>query len=347
MKLRVIKILIFLLLLIFCTTIGCFIYLTQKKEDRSLLCISNINYSNKSSDKSSEEEHFNYKEVKGITNILLCGADFRYWDKSNGRTDSIMILTIDSNLKKVKITSIMRDTYIPIRNHGSQKINSAFAYGGIGLLKDTIEKNLNLKIDYYAVINFQSFVDIVDYLQGVDVDVKKNEIKELNKYINDNAIERKNVKFVENPGVQLLNGTQALSYVRIRYNVGGDYSRTERQRIVLNKLIEKMKGISVVKYPKIARELWDNIDTDISFMKALNLAYTIYNMDNKNLDTLQIPINSISKGQIYGKKGWVILTDLKQNGEALDSFIYKDKKYSDKDLDINRANRVLNEYFNK
>ena len=123
-----------------------------------------------------------YKTENGITNILLIGTDGRPGEK-NSRSDSMMILTIDGKNKSLKLTSLARDTYVDIPGHGKQKLTHAYVYGQESLLIDTIEKNFELDIQDYATVNFYSFMDIVDTLGGVQVDVQDGEIKEMNKFI--------------------------------------------------------------------------------------------------------------------------------------------------------------------
>ena len=124
----------------------------------------------------------NFQSEKGITNILLAGTDGRPGEK-NSRSDAMMILTVDSKNKSLKLTSLNRDTFVNIPGHGEEKLTHAYAYGGINLLVETIENNFEVDIQNYAVVDFYSFMDIVDALGGVEVDVHKNEINEINKFI--------------------------------------------------------------------------------------------------------------------------------------------------------------------
>ena len=134
-------------------------------------------------DNSELEEEVNYNEVKGLINILMIGIDDRGTQEPI-RADAIMILTLDANNKKMKLTSIMRDTYVEIPGHGSEKINHAFAYGGINLMTETIEKNFNISIEQYVKINFDGFKDLADSVGGLDVKVKNyEELNELNRCI--------------------------------------------------------------------------------------------------------------------------------------------------------------------
>ena len=161
-----------------------------------------------------------FQEVKGITNVLLIGVDARDLDEPC-RSDSMIIATIDNNNKKVKLTSLFRDTLVDIPGHGEAKLNSAYMLGGPELLLETVKETYNISIDKYIIINFWGFEAIVDYIGGIEVDVKDYQLEELNKYIGEST--GGNDCPVEEAGVQTLNGKQALSYARIRYNIGNEY----------------------------------------------------------------------------------------------------------------------------
>lgn len=147
----------------------------------------------------------NFQSEKGITNILLAGTDGRPGEK-NSRSDAMMILTVDSKNKSLKLTSLNRDTYVDIPGHGEEKLTHAYAYGGVNLLVETIENNFEIDIQNYAVVDFYSFMDIVDALGGVEVDVHKNEINEINKFIKNETYkwsgETTPMQLIENSGVQ-------------------------------------------------------------------------------------------------------------------------------------------------
>lgn len=283
----------------------------------------------------------NLKEVEGITNILLLGADYRPGE-TVGRTDSMMILTIDNVHKKIKTTSLMRDTYVEIPKFKDDKLNHSFAYGGVELLKSTIEKNFKVKIDNYVLVNFKSFKELIDLVGGVEVDVKEYEIEELNKYIPESK--GKNVEPIKTTGKHLLNGTQALSYARIRYVGNGDYERTERQRYIVGELIEKLKEINPVKYPEIIDTMLPHVKTNMPIKDILNLAYTVYKIDNLSFKTLQIPVSEISSGRIYGNRGWVLLSDLEQDANILNDFIFEDIPLDKTKLDFNSFNEAMSKY---
>lgn len=135
--------------------------------------VKNKIYSNSDVIKNSE-----YKEVPGITNVLLIGTDARTLDEQS-RSDSIIIATLDNNNKKIKLTSLFRDTLVNIPGYGEQKLNTAYALGGPSLLLETISDTYDIHIDKYAVINFWGFEAIIDQIGGIEVDVKDYQLEEL------------------------------------------------------------------------------------------------------------------------------------------------------------------------
>lgn len=139
-------------------------------------------YINKSSQKSARVIDTNYDVIDGIKNILVVGIDDRGGEKIT-RADSIMLISIDKNREKLKFTSIMRDAYVKIPNHDYDKINHSYAFGGVELLRKTLETNYNIQIDNYVVIDFSGFKNIIDTIGGIPIDIKENEIKELNRCI--------------------------------------------------------------------------------------------------------------------------------------------------------------------
>lgn len=296
-------------------------------------------YSN--SDISDITTEDSFEEVPGITNILLIGTDARDLNE-RARSDSIIIATIDNNTKKLKLSSIMRDTFVDIPGYGEQKINAALALGGPELLIKTIKENFNFTLDKYVMVNFWGFEDIIDGIGGIEVDVKDYEIPEINKYIG----EVRDVKSppLTTPGLQHLDGQQALAYARIRKVGNGSYERTERQRRVLDIVAEKMMDVSVVKYPGLLYDLLPSVKTNIEPLTLLNYSYTVSKFGELKFEQLQIPATELSQGGLYRNKGWVLLTDKEQNGKILNDFIYNDKPYSSEDIDKDHFNSVMANY---
>lgn len=296
----------------------------------------NVDYSN------LELEEPLYKEVKGITNILLIGIDARESNEAS-RSDAMIILTIDSNNEKVKLTSIMRDSYVDIPTYKTAKINAAFAKGGPQLLMKTIEANFRLKLEKYIIVDFHGFEDIVDAVGGIEVDVSESERKELNKYIG----ETREVKSpaLTKSGYQKLDGQQALAYARIRYN-DSDYRRTERQREVLSILANKLLKTSVVNYPKVMNSILDCVTTNIKPEMLLNYAYTVSKFDNMKIEQLQIPMTELSWGGYY-KGEWLLLLDKDQNATVMNDFIFTDKEPNVDELDMDAFNAVIEGYLGR
>jgi LCP family protein required for cell wall assembly len=169
------------------------------------------------------------EESYEVINIDLFGLDRRSKEEA-ARSDSIMIISIDKKHNKIKMSSIMRDTYVKIKDHGETKINHAYAYGGPQLAIRTLNENFNLDIRDYIAVDFFNAEEIIDAMGGITIDINQDEIA----LLNNNAlgvanIEEKSVDKISKTGPQTLNGLQAVAYSRIRYTAGGDFVRTERQ----------------------------------------------------------------------------------------------------------------------
>ena len=285
-----------------------------------------------------------FKEVEGITNVLLIGVDARDLDEPC-RSDSMIIATLDNNNKKVKLTSLFRDTLVDIPGHGEAKLNAAYMLGGPELLMKTVKETYNVSIDKYIIINFWGFETIVDYIGGIEVDVKDYQLEELNKYIGEST--GGNDCPVEKTGIQTLNGKQALSYARIRYNVGDEYERTDRQREVIFKVIEKLQNTKPSKYLGIMNTMLEYIKTNIDPLEALNMAYTIYKLPSLDVEQLQIPLVALSETRNYKELGSVFLMDRLQNASILYNFIYENKYPNEEEFNYDSLKTELQKYANQ
>ena len=266
----------------------------------------------------------NYQSEKGITNILLAGTDGRPGEE-NSRSDAMMILTIDSKNKSLKLTSLNRDTYVNIPGHGEQKLTHAYAYGGANLLAETIENNFELDIQNYAVVDFYSFMDIVDALGGVEVDVHENEIKEINKFIKKETYnwsgETEPMKLIEHSGVQKLNGYQTLSYARIRKN-DSTQERDRRQRQVIEGLMNGVKDLPVSKYPKLLDTIMPYVKTNMKPTEIIGLAGKVLGIGNLSINQIEFPFADASTPVTLPTKGFVIKFD-ESSLDTLHNFIFK------------------------
>lgn len=307
--------------------------------------------------KANEEKKVDYEEVEGITNVLLIGTDGRTEDEA-ARADSIIIATLDNNNKKVKLTSIIRDTVVDIPEYGEDKINAAFFYGsselnddgklrgfegGADLLMDTIEDNFDIHLDKYVIVNFWGFEEIIDEIGGIEADIKDYEIDEVNKYIGEST--GVNSPPITETGLQTLNGQQALSYARIRYVGNGGFERSERQSKVLFQIATKLKEVNPLKYVSIANTLSKQVKTNMDIPEALNLAYTIYKLPSLDFEQLQIPQTElIARDNLYKDRGWCLLIDLEQSAKIMHDFIFNNKLPNPDEFDLNSVINVAAAY---
>lgn len=265
-----------------------------------------------------DKEAAKFDEEQGIINILLIGLDGRE-SMEDSRTDSIILATLDTNNKRVKLTSFMRDMYLPIPGYKDNRINTAYFLGGPELLMKTINQDFDLNVQYYASIDFKAFQELVDKLGGVNIEVKDYEIKEINKYIKE--VNGSNATLLGDPGFQELNGQQALSYCRIRKVGNNDFERTDRQRKVLSQLINKAKKTNILKLTDLFTTVIHYVKTNIPTNKLMNIGYTAFKFGGTEVDNLRIPGDGMFEGMnIYGMS--VLVPDLEKNMNYLNRFIF-------------------------
>ncbi|PTS96740.1 transcriptional regulator [Pedobacter sp. HMWF019] len=259
-------------------------------------------------------------------NIALFGVDRRNThDQSN--SDVIIILSINQQKGQVKMSSIMRDTYVNIEGKGMDKINAAFALGGPQLAVKTINQNFEMDIKDYMNVDFYSAAKIVDALGGVMIDVKEAEVPYLNNYLDElvNIGTVSKAEHVSKAGLQRLNGNQAVAYTRIRYVGRGDYERTERQRSVMVALFNQIKNAGQNMFPVLASQVMPNLETSMNNMTMLGFASGILGAKNKAIEQARFPLDKQSTGKRINNI-WYLTTDLKATAVSLHDFIYKDIK---------------------
>lgn len=179
-----------------------------------------------------------------VDNILIIGTDSRDIEKEKGRSDSMILLSVNSKSKTIYMTSFLRDVYVYINDYyGYGKLNAAYSYGGPELLMDTIESNYRIKIDDYVLVSFAACAEVIDAVGGVEITLSDEEAKALNDIliseVNELMGDKRNDDLLEGGGTYNLNGKQALSYSRIRYVGNADFERTSRQREVLTIAMKK------------------------------------------------------------------------------------------------------------
>ena len=258
-----------------------------------------------------------------ITNIALFGVDAE--DGQAGRSDSIMIATIDTHNKKLKLTSIMRDSYVNIDGHGLDKINHAYAFGKAQLSIKTLNENFDLNIQNFVAVNFSSLPKIIDKIGGIELDIDSEELEYINSYIrNVNTINNTNSPSIASSGIQHVDGTQAMAYCRIRYTSGGDYKRTERHREVLSKIFEKILSMSPTTYPSLLNDLLPMVSTNLDGSEIMELGNKILKIGNTTLEQERFPRDGYCEGQMIN--GVYYLTfDKETTVNQLHDYIFEDK----------------------
>lgn len=259
----------------------------------------------------------------GIKNILLLGIDSRTKDEP-ARSDSIMIASIDKKNSTVKITSLMRDMYVPIPGKKDNRINTAYIFGGPSLSIKTINTNFNMDIEDYVEVDFFSLETIINEVGGVPIEIKRAEVKVINQYINNlNDISTDGTKTprVTTSGIQTLTGRQAVAYCRIRYVGRDDFERTERQRRVLNELFKKGKSIGLSNIPNLVAKILPDVQTSLSKTEIIELGIAMLGFSTENLEQSRIPADSSYSDEWVGDM-LVLKPDLVKNTELLHNFIY-------------------------
>lgn len=251
-----------------------------------------INNINKVSNELLENEKEKIKANKpNVTNILLIGTDGRNKNKSFSRSDSMMVLSINDDTKKIVLTSVLRDIYVEIPEHGGNRLNTSYAFGGVKLLKETLKNNLNINIDRYAMVNFYDFIEIIDKVGGVEINITEEEMKYINIFLNEiNILEGNELEkdYLNTYGNILLNGHQALAYSRIRF-IGTDFGRTERQRKVLETLFNNIKNSDISKLNELYFKIAPNVTTDIEENEILELLVNMINFKDYKFEKHCIP----------------------------------------------------------
>ena len=313
-------VLLILTVFILSTFISAYAFLDKMKTVKISKVDEDLGISGKE-DKVIKDEKSDSKD--DVINIALFGGDKRK-KHDPVHSDAIMILSIDKAHNTIKLSSIMRDTYVYVYNHGMTKITHAYAYGGPELAIRTLNENFNLNIRDYAFVDFFGFKDIIESLDGIDVEVKKYEVKEINKYIREVAsIEGKTPTLIKKSGVQHLDGSQALSYSRIRKVGNGDFERTDRQRRVMELLFEKVMNAGITQYPKMVDSILPHVETSLSKMDVIKLGTQILSSDIKGIEQNCFPLadNCIGK-KIDGI--FYIVSDLSETEDEIHKFIYGD-----------------------
>lgn len=263
---------------------------------------------------------------EGFTNFALLGVDSRDGEMEKGvRTDTIIIASLNNKTREVKLVSVYRDTFLDISGGNYQKCNSAFSVGGPKQAIDMLNMNLDLEIEDYVTVDFTVVTDIIDLLGGVEIEVNEAEVPYLNKFLGETAtVSGKKANRVTEPGLQLLDGAQATTYARIRSTKGGDFRRAERQRYVIEKMVEKVLRSDLATINKIIDAVLPKVKTSMSATDIFSYAksFNKYRLG----DSMGFPRYKTTD-TIPGKGSVVIPTTLESNVIDLHEFLYGDEEY--------------------
>jgi LCP family protein required for cell wall assembly len=281
-------------------------------------------------DKGISPEAPNQEET-GIVNILLIGMDRRLKTDA-AHSDSMMIASIDKKKKTIKITSLMRDMYVPIPGKKDNRINTSFMWGGPALAVKTVNTNFNMNIEDYVAVDFYSLEEVIELVGGVPIEIKSKEIKRINEYIyevNTLSGDPPSKDYITEPGLQTLNGRQAVAYCRVRHVGRDDFERTERQRRVLNELFKKGKSLGIAKAPELISTILKHVETSLDRSKILDLSLAMLGFNLPELEQFRIPADDAYTDEWVSDDMLVLKPDIEKNTKLLHEFIYGKKDEPD------------------
>ncbi len=259
---------------------------------------------------------------EGVTNILLLGEEAIDSGSARGRTDIMMIATMNTKDKSYKLTSLMRDMLVQIPENKDNKLNTAYEIGGIPLLYETIELNFDIKLNGYILVGFDDFENVINKLGGVRITLTGEEADYLN---STNYISERSYRNVVE-GSQILNGNQVLGYCRVRYVATGDnqindFGRTSRQRVVLNAIFDQYKSKSLPELVLLLNDILPLLTTDIKKNDFDTYLKTAMNTGVSEIQNLRIPADhTFEEG--YVRKMSVLIPDIPENVRILHEFIF-------------------------
>lgn len=281
------------------------------------------------------------EELQGYRTIAILGLDTRTdsYGTGNNRSDCIMLAILNQETKEINLVSVYRDTYFDLPGIGLDKATHAYAYGGAELALSTLNTNLDLDITEFVTVNFNSVVDCVDALGGIELDITSEEVKYINGYIHElNWVTSKSVEDITTPGLQHVNGVQAVAYSRIRYTAGGDYKRTERMRTVMGKMLEKAKTLSIAELNKAVDVILPEIYTNINSKEILSIIPNIATY--KINETIGWPYET--RGATIDGVWYGPAITLESNVKKLHIDVYKQEDYEPTSTVKQISNQIIN-----
>lgn len=280
--------------------------------------------------------------LKGYRNIAFFGVDSRDGSLETGaRSDSIMVVSINQETKDVKITSIYRDTCMQVPGYGLTKATHAYAYGGATLAMSMLNTNLDLDITEFATVDFGVLAKIIDGLGGVEIDVSDAEFSLINKLIDEqNRVTGSDSPHLDSSGYQLLNGTQATAYARIR-KIDSDFKRAERQRIVLSKIFEKAKTADIGTLLNLIDTVLPEVYTNLSSTELIALAKDVFSYNIA--DQAGFPFEKTTGSLPSDGLSYVFAQGFEQNVKELHAYLFENEDYLPSTTVIEISNDIYNQ----
>ncbi len=259
-----------------------------------------------------------------VTSILLIGTDARNASE-RGRSDSMILVSLNSRTKSMYLTSFMRDAYVEIPGHGKDKLNAAYSYGGAALLMDTLELNYGVSVDDCMNVSFSGFAGVIDAFGGVEITMSDAEAQALNEIliseVNELMGDARDADLLDGGGSYQLNGKQALSYSRIRYVGNADFERTSRQREVMTQLFANLKTRMVTAVPELVSSALPHVGTNMSTGEMYLLSLRAPFVLGYDIEQIQIPADGTWSGQTMGGQS-VLTVDFAENKKILQETVY-------------------------
>ncbi len=315
---------ILILVIVFCVSFYAYAYNLLKKVNHVTL--------------DEEELGITTNEYESYTNIALLGLDSRQ-DTNSGRSDANVILTIDKKNKKIKLTSIARDSYVNIEGRGKDKLTHAYAFGKSQLAVKTLNQNFDLEISDYVTINFFGLARIIDYIGGITIDIDQKELNELNSniipYTDFGDIKSEKIK---SAGIQKVSGPQAVCYARIRHT-DSDVERGNRQKEVLTAMFAAVKDMNALKLPEVAKLVLSECETSLTTNDIMDIGtWTILN--SPQFEQISLPNDNVKgTGKTIGGV-WYYVYDIESAKKEIKDFIFEENYYSPEEVQKRAAEQT-------
>lgn len=266
-------------------------------------------------------------EKEGYTTIALFGGDSRDGQLEAGtHADTMILAAINNKTKEIRMISVYRDTLLKQADDTYKKANNAYFCGGPTEAINMLNRNLDLDITDYATVDFSALVDTIDLLGGIDIEIKEEEIQYINKFMDETArVAGTEANYIDHAGMQHLDGTQATTYARIRSTAGGDFTRTERQRLVIEKIFDKAVHTNLTTINEIIDQVFPKVSTSLSLNEILALASSATQYELGDTDGFPFDTEFTSYS---GAGSVVVAVGLAENVEQLHKFLYPSEEYT-------------------